>query len=313
MNIRTKIVSLIFAVLVIGFVSCSTNENYSLGALTAPTELVVTANVIGKTATAINGDGTGKVTFTFAAKDALAYKVDFGDGSAPQVYNSPTTVTRTYQKIGTNNFKVNVTASGKAGLSVTSIKAIDVFFAYDVPPAIITNLTNNTSKAWIVVKSVAGHLGVDDWNETRASGWWWAGGVNEKVASANCFYTSSFTFTKVSGFIFTLTVATPDGAFTKTGALAGGLAGIPATGAEGCYAYAGGTSSFSFVPSSSAIPTSFPSTKVGILLDGSNTFIGYGATQKEYEILVSTPTYLYLRVRGTETGNAWYLKLIPKP
>ena len=203
MNIRTKIVSLIFAVLIIGFVSCSTNENYSLGALTAPTELVVTANVVGKTVTAPNGDGTGKVTFTFTAKEALAYKVDFGDGSAPQVYNSSATVTRTYQKIGTNNFKINVTASGKGGLSVTTIKSLDVFFAYDVPPAIITNLTNNASKAWIVDKSVAGHLGVDDWNETRSSGWWWAAGVNEKVASANCFYTSTFTLGSYRGHVGT--------------------------------------------------------------------------------------------------------------
>lgn len=29
----------------------------------------------------------------------------------------------------------------------------------------------------------------------------------------------------------------------------------------------------------------------------------------EYEILSITETSLYLRVQGTETGNAWYLKL----
>jgi hypothetical protein len=46
-------------------------------------------------------------------------------------------------------------------------------------------------------------------------------------------------------------------------------------------------------------------------LSGVDTFIGYGAVQKEYEILVITPTYLYVRVQGTETGNAWYLKLKP--
>lgn len=45
------------------------------------------------------------------------------------------------------------------------------------------------------------------------------------------------------------------------------------------------------------------------MLSGNATFIGYGATQKEYEIMVISPTYLYLRVQGTETGNAWYMKL----
>ena len=88
---------------------------------------------------------------------------------------------------------------------------------------------------------------------------------------------------------------------------------VPSTfrlqGGEGCYSYGGGSSSFSFVPSGSGIAASAPSTKTAILLGGSNTFIGYGAVLKEYEILSITPTAMYLRVQGTETGNAWYLKL----
>jgi len=92
--------------------------------------------------------------------------------------------------------------------------------------------------------------------------------------------------------------------------LAGGLPGIPASGAEACYSYGGGSSSFSFVPSSSGIAASTPSTKTAILLSGNNTYIGYGAQLKEYEILSITPTSMYLRVQGTETGNAWYLKLV---
>ena len=132
--------------------------------------------------------------------------------------------------------------------------------------------------------------------------------INEKVGCCNCFYTASFTFTKTATG-YTLTTATPDGAFTKTGALAGGLPGIPSTGGEACYSYGGGTSPFSFVPSGSGIASSAPSTKTAILLAGSNTFIGYGAVQKEYEILSISATTMYLRVQGTETGNAWYLKL----
>jgi len=310
MNIRTRIISLIFAVLIIGFASC-TEENYSLGALTGPTDLVVTAEIIGKTVAAPNGDGTGKVKFTISAKEALAYKVDFGDGSPAQVYSVATTVTKTYQKIGTNNYKVNVTASGKGGISTTTIKSIDVFFAYDVNPAIITALTNNASKAWVVDKSLSNHLTVGPWDNYKTI--WWGAGVDEKVKCCNCFYTATFTFIKVSSNIYSLQVATPDGAFTKTGSLAGGLPGIPESGDEGCYAYAGGTSDFSFIPAGSGVPASAPSTQTSIVLSGVNTFIGYGATQKEYEILEITSTYMYLRVRGTETGNAWTLKFKPAP
>ena len=111
-------------------------------------------------------------------------------------------------------------------------------------------------------------------------------------------------------------VTTPDGAFTKTGSLTT-LPGIPGSGDEGCYNYGGGTSAFSFVPASSGAPVvvtnadNSTSTQTSILLSGVDTFIGYGAVQKEYEILVITSTYMYLRVQGTETGNAWYLKLKP--
>lgn len=69
-------------------------------------------------------------------------------------------------------------------------------------------------------------------------------------------------------------------------------------------------SAFSFVPASSGVADTTPSTQTNIQLAGANTFIGYGATQKESEILEITPTYLYLRAQGTETANAWYLNVV---
>jgi hypothetical protein len=285
-----------------------------LGDLTAPSNVVITADIAGKDATHPDGDGSGDVTFTITGDNILGTKIDYDANDAVNFVNIPTgKVTKKYTTLGLNTYRVTVLAYGAGGTSTTITKDISVRSDFTPDPAIVTNITNNASKTWVVDPSVSAHFGVDGWNETRATGWWWAAGVNEKVNCCNCFYTSKFTFSKiaVSG-TYQLTVATPDGAFTKTGALAGGLPGIPASGAEGCYAYAGGTSDFSFVPSSSAFPASL-STKIGIQLSGVNTFIGYGATQKEYEILVSTPTYLYLRVRGTETGNAWYLKLKPAP
>ncbi|MFD1079894.1 hypothetical protein, partial [Longispora fulva] len=110
---------------------------------------------------------------------------------------------------------------------------------------------------------------------------------------------------------YTLEVDAPDGAFTKTGDLTT-LPGIPASGAEACYdGYTGGTSEFSFGPATTGLPASTPSTQTSINLVGNQTFIGYGAVQKEYEILEITPEFMYLRVQGTETGNAWYIRLIP--
>jgi len=210
--------------------------------------------------------------------------------------------------LGTNTYLVTVVAYGKGGSSSTATKEITVQSNFTPDASIINNLTGGSSKTWVVDQSVPGHFGVGPWSDGSSGPDWWSAAIDEKVACCNCFYTTTFKFSKIPGG-YSLEVNSPDGAFTKTGSLAGGLPGIPGSGDEGCYAYGGGSGSFSFVPSSTGIPASAPSTKTAILLSGSNTFIGYGALQKEFEIMVLTSNYMYLRAQGTETGNAWYLKL----
>ncbi|MDP3313568.1 hypothetical protein [Lutibacter sp.] len=314
MKTKIKYILGVFFVLLLAIASC-TEETYTLGDLTAPSNIVIDVEILGKTATLPNGDGSGDVKFNITGDGILGMKIDYDANDAVNFVNIPTgKVTKKYTTLGLNTYRVTVLAYGSGGTSTNVTKDITVRSDFTPNPAIVTNLTNNASKTWVVDKSVAGHFGVGPWNANSVTPEWWAASINEKVNCCNCFYTATFTFAKVAATgTFSLTVASPDGAFTKTGALAGGLPGIPASGSEGCYAYAGGTSAFSFVPSSTAVSASAPSTKVAIQLAGVNTYIGYGALQKEYEIMVSTPTYMYLRIQGTETGNAWYLKLIPKP
>jgi hypothetical protein len=293
--------------LLIFYSSCQKNS-YSLGDLTAPTNLAITTAIVGQTTANPNGDGSGDVKITVTADNALAYKVDY-DASTPVdlVYLPTGSITKKFSTLGTNTFRITAIAYGKGGTSTSVTKDITVRFDYTPDPAIVTNLTGGTSKSWVVDKSVPGHLGVGPWSGSSIPEWW-AAGVNEKVACCNCFYTATFKFTKATGNAYTLQVTSPDGAFTKTGALAGGLPGIPGSGDEGCYSYGGGTSNFAFLPATSGIAAS-ASTQTVISLAGNNTYIGYGAVQKDYEILSLTATAMYLRVRGTETGNAWYIKL----
>lgn len=299
------------------FISCN-EEEYSLGELSAPANVVINTEVVGVDATHPNGDGSGSVKISVTGDNALSYKIDY-DASTPLdlVYLPTGKATKKYTSVGVNTYRITVVAYGKGGSSTNVTKDVTVRSDFTVAPEIVTALTNNASKRWVVDKSVAGHLGVGPWNVASIRPEWWSGGVNEKVASANCFYTATFTFAKVAASgTYSLQVTTPDGAFTKTGSLTT-LPGIPGSGDEGCYNYGGGTSAFSFVPASSGAPVvvtnadNSTSTQTSILLSGVDTFIGYGAVQKEYEILVITSTYMYLRVQGTETGNAWYLKLKP--
>ena len=268
---------------------------------------MIGTKIIGVDATHPNGDGSGDVEITLTGKNVLSYKIDYdaADGITLEFLANGKT-TKKYTRLGLNTYRITVVAYGAGGAATTITKDIQVQSNFTPDPTIVSNLTGTGSKTWKVDKDISGHFGVGPWSTTSVTPEWYAAAPNEKAGCCNCFYTASFTFTKVSAGNYTLTVATPDGAFTKTGSLAGGLPGIPSSGAEACYNYGGGTSPFSFVPASSGIATG---TKTSILLSGANTFIGYGAVLKEYEILSITATSLYLRVQGTETGNAWYLRL----
>ncbi len=308
----TRYIKFAPAVLMLALVfnSCKKKE-YSMGPLTAPTEVTINTEIVGQDATHPNGDGSGDVNINLTGKNVLSYKIDYNAADGVSLEHLPNgRTTRKYTNIGVNTYRITVVAFGPGGTATTVTKDIEVRSDFTPDPTIVENLTGGSSKTWHVDKDIPAHFGVGPWAATSVTPEWWSAAPNEKVACCNCFYTSSFTFKKDAGTgLFSIETATPDGAFTKTGALAGGLPGIPGSGDEACYPYGGGSSAFSFVPAGSGVPASSPSTGTAILLGGNNTFIGYGAVLKEYEILSITPTALYLRVQGTETGNAWYIKL----
>jgi hypothetical protein len=291
--------------------SCS-DKDYSLGELTAPANLTIDTQIVGANTANPTGDGSGDVIITVKADNAISYKIDY-DASTPLDLNflSTGTVTKKYTNLGVNKYLITAVAYGKGGTSTVATKEVTVRSDFTVDPQIVANLTGGSSKTWMVDKSVPGHMGVGPWSSSSVTPEWWSAAINEKVSCCNCFYTARFTFSVNSATkSYKLDVATPDGAFTKTGALTT-LPGIPGSGDEGCYSYTGGSSAFSFVPASSGVNSTAPSTLTSILLGGNSTFIGYGALQKEYEIMELNPNYMYLRVQGTETGNAWYIKLKP--
>ena len=307
-NISKSFLAFLAAVLLL---SACEKKDYTLGDLSAPANLAVTTTLEGANTANPNGDGSGNVTFSVTADNALSYKIDYDAANALDLVFLPTgTVTKKYTTLGVNTYRVTVVAYGRGGSASTITKEVTVKSSFSPDPALVANLTGGTSKTWIVDKSVAAHMGVGPFSGSIVPEWWSAS-VNEKVTAAPCLYTYGFKFVK-SGNNYTIEVTTPDGALTKTGALANGLPGIPGSGDEACYAYAGGTGNFSFTPASSGIAAT-SSTQTSILLAGSTTFIAYGATKKEYEIMSISANAMYLRVQGTETGNAWYFKLIPKP
>jgi len=304
----------LFAAIAIFILAGCSDKEYTLGELTAPSNIVISALVVGQDPTHPDGDGSGDVVFTVTADNAITYKIDFDASNALDLVTiNGQTITKKYTSLGVNTYTVTAVVYGRGGTSSTATQTVTVRSDFTASDDIVNALTGGSSKTWYVDKSIPAHFGVGPWNSSSIRPEWWAAQINEKEACCNCFYTARFTFTK-SGSNYSLAVSTPDGAFTKTGGLTT-LPGIPSSGAEACYAYGGGSSAFSFAPASSGAPlnptdpANSPSTGTSIILSGNSTFIGYGAVQKEYEILAITPTAMYLRVQGTETANAWYLRL----
>jgi hypothetical protein len=218
---------IIFTAILSMALGCSPTEDYTLGDLNPPSNIVINAEIVGKTPATPDGDGSGDVKFTITATDALNYRIDYDAADGISLDNLPTgKATRKYTKLGTNTYVVTVVAYGKGGSSSTATQEVTVQSSFSPDASIIDNLTGGGSKTWVVDQSVAGHLGVGPWSDGSSGPEWWAASIDEKVACCNCFYTATFKFNKIPGG-YSLEVNTPDGAFTKTGSLAGGLPGIP--------------------------------------------------------------------------------------
>jgi hypothetical protein len=282
-------------------------DSFTLGDLVAPSNLVVNVDVLGKDTNNPNGDGSGDIKVTATANDALTFQIDFGTTETKKFVQMKNGILNyKYTTLGTKTYTMTIIAYGAGGTATTTTKTVTVKFDYKPADFIVTNLTGGTSKTWNVDKSVAGHFGVGP-VDARSPAWWQAG-VDEKVACCNCLYTSTFTFTK-SANSYSLTVNCPDGAFTKTGEWTS-LPGIPTSGEEGCYPYAGGTNSIEFLPTS---VNNEGSTNTIIKMGGNNIYIGFGALLSEYEILEIGTNVMKLRIGGMEPWTSWYLTLTSKP
>lgn len=303
MKTNIKYISGLLIALVLVVSSCS-QEDYSLGELIAPSNVVINTEIVGQDAEHPNGDGSGEVKFTLTGDNVLSYKIDY-DAASPEglVYLPKGTATKKYTDQGLHTYLVTVVAYGTGGTSSVTTTEVSVRSDFEADAEIVTNLTGDASKTWSVDPSVPGHFGVGPWDGSSTPSWWSAG-VNEKVACCNCFYTATYTFTKLPSGTYTLEVNTPDGVFANADAT-----NLPiTTSGETCHSFTGDTRSFAFSASSSGIEAS---THTNINVAGLDGFIGYGSCSNTYEILEISAGRMYLRSQGVNTANAWYLILIP--
>ncbi len=285
--------------LTVVFSSCKKAE-YSFGDIKTPTNLVMTAVVQGVDVANPFGNGTGKVDINIKADNALNYKIDFGDGTAPQMVPSGIIQYR-FGNPGTAEYNITVNAIGTAGSMSTITKKVKVYVNFQIPAFILQNLTNGSSKVWQTDKNAGGHFGVGPNNEFFPL--WYSAGPNTREP---CAYDDDITFSKDANDNVKLSINNKGESFSIGAATA--FYGF--AGGDGCYAInTGGLKSLIFMNSTSG---STPAQSTGIQFNvPGNGIINFGTGGTMYEILSITDTQIHLRNIGVD-GNAWYQKLIKK-
>ena len=280
-------------------VSCKKTE-YSFGELKNPTDLTLTAVVVGVDASNPNGNGTGQVTITATSKGALTYQVDFGDGVTRVVPSG--SLTYKYTNPGTSTYTITVNAVGTGGSLSTISKRVTVFVAFTIPADIVSALTGTGSKVWVTDKDAPGHFGVGP--NTEFSPIWYAAAPNTREA---CAYDDEITFSKDAAGRIYMNVDNKGASFSIGAATA--FYGF--SGGDGCYPMAtGGNKLLAFMNATTG-STAAVSTQIQFNVPG-NGIINFGTGGTSYEILSITSTSLHLRNIGTD-NNSWYQKLKPKP
>lgn len=288
---------LVIGLLAIG--SCK-KESYSFGEIKAPTDLSLTTTVVGANATNPDGDGSGSVTITASAKDALTYKILYGDGDSAIVPAG--TITYKYKTPGTADYTITVNAVGTGGAVSTISKKVRVYVNFVIPEAIVNTLTNGASRVWITDRNTPGHFGVGPIDGFTPS--WYAAAPNER---SPCAYDDEITFTLVSPNNISMTVDNKGESFS----IGASSAFYGFSGGDNCFAInTGGTKKLAFMNATSG-STPAVSTGVQFAVPG-NGIINFGTGGTTYEILAYTANTLFLRNVGAD-GNAWYQKLIAKP
>ena len=298
------IINIVSVFVLLLMVNCQ-EDNLAFGALDTPTNLQVTAEIIGKSTAFPNGDGSGKVKFTSTADNAISYKYIFSDGTSK---NSPSGIfENTFATPGVNTYTVTVIATGSGGVATNVTLEVTVFSDFKDEQA-VQFLTGGSSRKWYWAQSEPGHLGVGPnvaWSDPTFGTQnyypsFYGAVANEK--SATCLYNSVMTFS-LDGSQMKFVLDNKGQTFYN-GAFKGG-------GDDACYDLntSGAktvtlSKSESFVTKNPDAATQTRGTTINIADGG---FMGYFVGTSSYEILSITDNRMVVRV--IQSGNpflAWY-------
>jgi len=281
---------------VITIIACKKTD-YSFGKIVTPNNVAISTTIQGADATHPGGDGSGNVTITVTATNALAYKIYFGNGDS--ALSTSGTLTYKYTTLDTNQYTISVNAIGTGGATSTQTKQIKVYYLFQIPAPIDAALTGGTSRSWMAAKDSAGNFGVGP--TTSFTPDYYSSAPNEKPS---CAYGSVITFTHVGTNVISINVNNQGSSFV----IGAATAFYGQSGGDGCYPITtGGTKTVTF--GTDQFTGSSPSNSTGIQMTiPGNGIINFGTGAKTYEVLFLSSKVMTLRAIGSD-GLAWYTVL----
>lgn len=300
------------------FTSCE-DINNEFGLITAPSNLQITAEIVGLDVDNPFGDGSGFVNFSATADNAISYQYTFGDGTS--VASGSGAPLKRFTKVGVNTFTVIVKANGTGGIQTTATLDVSVYSSFSDPEAeiFLTGSNVGDAKTWVWASDIPLHIGLgpafDDYGggEFAWPNWWNAIEANDPEKS--CMYTNEFVFTRTeNGLTFEQTMGP---AFVP-----GAYASVIGVDGDTCHDETVaptmfGVKNISFFPSGSkaALEGSInenPYRKTSFQLSDGG-FMGWYVGDVVYDIISITENTLHVRCLQegspySDGGYAWYAK-----
>ncbi|MFD0761951.1 family 16 glycosylhydrolase [Lutibacter aestuarii] len=296
-------------------VSCE-EEKYEFGDIVAPSNVQVTAEIIGQDLSnpdLLNGDGTGFVTFTAVADNVISYKFNFGDGYVEVAPSGK--ITHRFTKVGVNNFTVVVSAIGTGGVTSTTTVDIEVYSSFTDAEAedLLSGGVIGEGKTWYWASDLPLHVGMGPANDDYGGGefawpnWWNA--IQPWDDEKSCMYADEFVFTKtINGITFEQTAGP---AF-----IPGTYAGVLGVDGDTCHDETVATTMYG-VKNVSMFPSSTRAALEGNYYDtayrqtsfeiSDGGFLGWYVGSGTYDIISISEDYLLVRVEeASSVGAAWY-------
>ncbi|OUR90834.1 glucan endo-1,3-beta-D-glucosidase [Flavobacteriales bacterium 34_180_T64] len=304
------------------FASSCQEDDISIGDITAPTNLVITAEVVGVDAENPFGDGSGLVNMTAFANNSLSYTFQFGDGIQAVVPSGENT--HRYSISGVNTYTVVVSAIGTGGVSTTATIEIQVFSSFDDFEAkVFLSGGLGSTKTWYPKLDQDGHLGVgptleqDIADDGGLNGHWFPqydstdafGKCDNGDSDCFCNFTLTFALNNEGSLTFN---QNNNGQTFFNWASGGAVGQTFPEFADTCFEFdTSGESEVTLIPSSTdwsqVADPDFPAPRGTVMNFTNDAFMGYYTGVSSYEILAIENDFLYVRFFDNENPViVWY-------